>query len=258
MRTHRSDRNNSGQVLVITSLIVVMLLLSTFICVTETTKNAPLYAAEANSSFSSFRLGTIHAIMSALANVSNGGSSSILTADLNKYKWMVGNHSYDAILNLTFTPRSISPYSGGIWSSWNTDGTGVSSAYVNFAWNSSGTSSVYYSAYAINVTTDISMTGVYTRLSGAQKQANVTVNLLNEGKPALARNFTVYYEYDGSTWPSETWIQASPTITDYGNGTYFMSFTATTSSRGDPLLVSVRCHDLRYIFVRANCTLTRV
>lgn len=255
MKTTTSNRRNSGQVLVITSLIVVMLLLSTFIYVAETVKNAPVYETVANQGFSAYRLGAIHTIISALANVSNGGATGILVTDLANYKWMVGNHSFDAMLNATFSPRSTSPYQDGLWLSWGSSGIGVSSAYVSFVWNSCGTSTTFYSEYAVNMTSDIRIDGYYTRLTGTLKQANVTVNLLNEGNPALARNFTVYYEFNGDLNPEE-WVQASPSITDYGNGTYFMSFTASTQNRNDPLLVSVCCHDLRYIFVRANATFT--
>jgi hypothetical protein len=124
--------------------------------------------------------------------------------------------------------------------------------------NSSGTSATYYSEYAINVTSEIDVSGDYTLLTGSQKQVNVTCTLLNEGKPAQAQNFTVYYERDGSLSPEE-WIQVtSPSIIDYGNGTYLISFTAETTNPDDPLLVSVHSQDLRQILIRANVTCTQV
>jgi subtilase family serine protease len=124
--------------------------------------------------------------------------------------------------------------------------------------NSSGTSATCYSEYAINVTSELNVNGQYTLLNGSLKQVNLTCNILNEGKPALAQNFTVYYEQDGSL-STEEWIQvASPSITDYGNGTYRMSFTANTTSPADPMLISVYSQDLRHVFVKANVTCTMV
>lgn len=257
MQKPSSRRRNSGQVLVITSLIIVMLLLSTFIYVAETVKNAPVYKAEANPGFSAYRLGTIHTVISALAAVSNGGLVSVLTENLLKYQWVVGNHTYDAILNATFSPQNTSPYEDGFWLSWGNSGTGVSSAEVNFVWNSSGTSTNFYSAYSVTISSDISIVGTYTLLTGTLKQANVTVNLFNEGKPALASNFEVYYEYNGNLNPEE-WMPVSPSVTDYGNGTYLLSFTASTQNRNNPLLISIGCYDMRSIFVRANTALIKV
>ena len=102
------------------------------------------------------------------------------------------------------------------------------------------------------------MNGYYEALTGSLKQVNVTCNVLNEGKPALTQNFTVYYEQDGSL-STEEWVQvASPSITDYGNGTYTMSFTAETTNPDDAMLVSVHSHDLRYILTQANVTCIQV
>ena len=159
---------------------------------------------------------------------------------------------------MDFTPLNTTPYQDGVWISWDSSGKGVSSAYVNLALNSSGTSATYYSEYAVNVTSELNVNGVYTPLTGALKQVNLTCNVLNEGKPASAQNFTVYYEQDGSLSPEE-WVQVtSPSITDYGNGTYIISFTAETTNPADPMLVSVYSHDLRQILTRANVTCAQV
>jgi hypothetical protein len=257
MKTRNSSRGNSGQVLIIVSLIVTMLLLSTALYVAETTKEGAVYEAEVEPAFSAYRLGTMHTIISALSNISNGGSADILVADLNQFNSVVGNHSFNAIFKMEFTPFNMMPYQDGVWIDWGSSGKGISSAYVNFILNSSGTSATYYSEYAVNITSEIDVSGEYM-LNGTLKQATVACTVLNEDKPALARNFTVYYEQDGSLSPEE-WLQvASPSITDYGNGTYLMSFTAETTNPDDPLLVSVHCHDLRYIFIKANATCTQV
>jgi len=194
MKTRNPRRGNSGQVLIIVSLIVTMLLLSTALYVAETEKDVPVYEAEAESTFSAYKLGTMHTIISALSNISNGGSTDVLVADLNQFNSVVGNHSFNAIFKMEFTPFNMAPYQDGVWIDWGSSGKGVSSAYVNFILNSSGTAATYYSEYAVNITSEIDVSGVYTLLNGSLKQTTVTCTVLNEGKPALARNFTVYYE----------------------------------------------------------------
>lgn len=258
MKNRNLSRGNSGQVLIIVALIVTMLLLSTALYVAETEKDVAVYKSEVEPAFSAYRLGTMHTIISVLSNISNGGTTDVLVADLNKFKSMVGNHSFNAIFKMEFNPFNMAPYQDGVWIEWSSSGKGISSVYVNFILNSSGTSATYYSEYAVNITSEIDVTGEYTALNGTLKQATVRCTVFNEGQPALARNFTVYYEQDGSLSPEE-WVQVtSPNISDYGNGTYLISFTAETTNPDDPLLVSVHCHDLRYIFIKANATCTQV
>jgi hypothetical protein len=254
----RSNRRNSGQVLVIASLVVTLLLLSTALYVSEIEKNATVCEQKVNPAFSEYKLGVTHTVISAMANVSNGGSADVLAADLNQFKSIVDAHSFNAIVEIDCTPLNSAPYQDGIWISWGDSGRGISSAYVNLVLNASGTSATYYSEYAVNVTTKIEVNGQYTLLTGSLKQVNVTCNILNEGKPAPAQNFTVYCEQDGSL-STEEWVQVvSPSITNYGNGTYTMSFTAETTNPEDPMLVSVHSHDLRFILTQANVTCTQV
>jgi hypothetical protein len=258
MKTRNSNRRNSGQVLIIASLVVTLLLLSTALYVSEIEKNAAVYESRVDPAFSAYKLGTMHTVISALANISNGGSADVLVADLNQFETIVNSHSFNAIVKMDCTPLNVTPYQDGVWISWGSSGQGISSAYVNFILNSSGTSASYYSEYAINVTSEIDVNGYYTLLTGSLKQVNLTCNILNEGNPALAQNFTVYYERDGSLSPEE-WVKvASSSITDYGNGTYVISFTAETTNPDDPMLVSVHSHDLRYILTKANVTCTQV
>lgn len=178
----------------------------------------------------------------------------VLADDLDFFRAVLANHSYDAMVNLDFNCLNVSPYQNGVWISWGLDGKGVSSAYVDFALNCSGLSSTMFSAYSVNITSTISVSGTYTVVNDSVKQTTLVCNLLNEGQPALARNFTVYYEQDGSL-ETEEWITVqSPSVTNHGNGTYLMSFAAETLNPSDPLMVSVHCWDSRSIFVRANVT----
>ena len=244
--------------LVIAALVVTLLLLSTALYVSEVEKNAAVYEQRVNPAFSEYKLGIMHTVISSLVNVSNGGSATVLGANLDQFKGIVEANSFNAMVTMDCTLLNSTPYQNGIWISWGTNGRGTSSAYVNLVLNASATSSDYYSEYAVNVTSEIEVNGYYSVLTGSMKQVNLTCNVLNEGKPALAQNFTVYYEQDGSLLPEE-WVQVtSPSLTDYGNGTYTLSFTAETTNPDDPMLVSVHSHDLRYIFTQANVTCTQV
>jgi hypothetical protein len=256
--TQKLSRRSSGQGLIIAALVVTLLLLSTAVYVSEIEKNTAVYDLRVDPTFSAYKLGATHTVISALANISNGGSTDVLVTDLNQFKSVVNSHSFDAIVKMDLTFLNTTPYQDGVWISWGSSGHGISGVYVNLILNSSGTSANYYSEYAINVTSEIDVNGYYASLTGSTKQVNLTCNVLNEGKPALAQNFTVYYEQDGSLSPEE-WVQVtSPSITDYGNGTYTISFTADTTNPDDPMLVSVQSHDLRNVFIQTNVTCTQV
>jgi len=229
-------------------------MLSTALYVSETENNTLNQAVGINDVLQVYRLGTTHSIISALANITNGGDIGILTEDLDYFKAVAGNHSYDTIAKLEYNQSNVSPYQDGVWISWGQDGVGISGAHVDFALNCSGLSSTLFAEYSVNITSAISVNGNYASVNGSLKATNVTFNLLNEGKPALARNFTLYYEQDGSL-STEDWITAqSPSVVDYGNGTYLISFTAETLHPSDPLMVSLHCQDSRSIFIRANLT----
>ncbi|MGF3522009.1 MAG: hypothetical protein ACQXXJ_02805, partial [Candidatus Bathyarchaeia archaeon] len=145
-------------------------------------------------------------------------------------------------------------YSEGFCFSWATNGTGVSSAYVSVSLRSTSASADYSSDFSVNVTSKIVVTGEYELLTDTNKQVNVTCTFYNEDTYALAGNFTVYYEYDGELSTEEWLTPASLTVLDYGNGTYFCSFTAATRNRADPMVVSVRGVDARGILTVANVT----
>ena len=58
---------------------------------------------------------------------------------------------------------------------------------------------------------------------------------------------------------TDGWVKVdSPSITDFGNGTYSVSFTTETDQSNDPLLVSMLCQDQRGISVGANVTCTNI
>lgn len=251
------NHKNSGQTLIITALVIALLILSVVYGVFEAGRRSEMRSSTTlNSHVLATKLGLRNTVTGALVNVSNGGDSEILSTNLDKYASMLGDQSYFGKCTVLFTALDDSPYQSGMWISWGSDGTGVSSAYTNFTLIFTRTEASLQLEHTINVTTRIDIEGVYSKLDGAFKKVNVTCRILNEGEPALANNISLYYEYDGELSTQE-WITAdSPTITDYGNSTYTISFIAETQTIDDPLLVSAQIHDLRDIFVVANATFT--
>jgi hypothetical protein len=250
-------RDNSGQVLVITSLLVTLLLLSTAIYVIETEKEIPTIGNN-NNPFLAYKQSARNTLISALANVTSGGESAVLTTDLNKLKETITSHSYQAILEMDFTLLNSAPYQEGFWISWGTDGRGVSSTYVSFVFDSSSSSTTSNLEYAVNVTSDVSLSGEYRHLNDTSKQVNLIANVFNEGKPASANSLTFYFDFDGSLL-TEDWVKVdSPNITNFGTGTYSVAFFAETDRPSDPIIVSMYCQDQRGILVGADLTCTSI
>jgi hypothetical protein len=191
----------------------------------------------------------VNTLISALANVTNGGNAGVLTEDLNELDTAITADSYQDLLQMDYSPLNVAPYQNGFWIAWGADGQGISGAYVSFAFKSSGVSTNSNLAYDVNVTTAADLSG-HLQLNSSITQANLTVNILNEGKPALAQNFTFYFEN-----ATDGWVKVGfPSITDFGNGTYSASFK--TNQLSDSLLVSMLCQDQRGISVEANVTCT--
>jgi len=258
MKKRNLKHNSSGQVIIITALLVTSLLLSTAIYVIETEKEVPTAETNQNNVFPTYKQSTVNTLISALANVTDGGNPSVLTDDLNELNTAITSDSYQAILQMDYTPLNVPPYQNGIWISWGTNGQGISSAYVSFAFNSSGFSTASDLEYSVNVTTQADLSGNYFQLDNNSTQVNLTINLLNEGAPALAQNFTFNFEYKGSLL-TQNWVKVdSPSVTDFGNGTYSVSFITENDPLNDPLLVSMLCQDQRGILVGASVTCTNI
>jgi len=259
MERNLRNRKNSGQTLIITALVISLLILSVVYGVFESVRRGEMRSATTlNSHVLSTKLGLRNTVTSSLVNVSNGGENGILSTNLNEYASIIGDQSYFGKCSVLFTALNIAPYQSGMWISWGSDGTGVSGAYANFTLVFTRTESDLQLEHPTNVTTRLDVEGTYSKLGGTDKQVNVTCRLFNEGEAALANNITLYYEHDGD--PSDQdWIAApSPSITDYGNGTYTISFTAGTQTSNDPMLVSAHVYDLRDVFVLANATCTEI
>ncbi|MCW3982995.1 MAG: hypothetical protein NWE96_03255 [Candidatus Bathyarchaeota archaeon] len=255
----RSFKSNCrGQVLVVTALLVALLLLSTAIYVIEVGKNVPEAQQVEGTSFAVYKTSFRSALISALANVTGGGDRNVLSTDLSALKATILAHSYKAMLTIEYSTQNNAPYSDGFWISWGTNGKGVSSVSSSFDLSASGLSGSSELQFALNVTSALEYSGTYIRLADNAKQVTLTIKVLNEGTPALAQNFTVYIDHDGTT-STVDWVEiTSPNVVDFGNGTYRVSFVEDTAERTSPVIVSLLCQDKRGILIgaEATCTLT--
>jgi hypothetical protein len=200
------------------------------------------------------KLGSRNVVTGSLSNISKNGASSVLAANLARWATLVNTQSQFGKSTLSYAEEESPPYSTGVWLSWNTQGYGVSSSVVHFAFNLSDREVDTDLAYVVNITTRLNIEGISKTILGDEKQVNVTFNLLNEGKPALAHQITLYYRFSTS-WLAPN-VSNNYAITDYGNGTYKASFDANIPS--SIVEVSLSVIDQRQILVKANATCTRV
>ena len=251
----RNSRRCSGQILVLAILVVSLILLSTQLYIHEVGRSLEGHQSiRVNDFVLAVKLGSKHMVIGSLANISMGGDYSTIFVNLEGWaSFIEGLYQFGKPV-LNFTLRNTLPYTNGTRLSWGTDGYGVSSAYVAFNFSLSDRQVNVQLPYAVNVTTSLVLEAVYRTLQGSLKQVNVTCNVLNEGNPALAENVTVLYEDSGSWLRADE--QSGYTFTDYGNGTYLISFEVDILEEN--VNVSAQVYDLRGIYVQANVTCTNV
>lgn len=250
MKNRSFRRSRGGQVIVITALMVALVLLSTAIFVIETEKDVPSAAADTDS-FSAIQQAARSTLISALANLTNGGTPSVLTSDLGKLESAILYSSYQSILQLQFTASNTAPYQNGFHiSPPSTNGQGVSVACITLEINSTAADSTARLECTITVVSEVYLSGTYLPQGDDQTQITLTIAVYNEGSPALARSLSFYFENAAGAWTNA----GAPTTNDYGNGTYTASFTAETGQLSFPLHVSAVCVDQRGIVTVANAT----
>ena len=200
------------------------------------------------------RLGFKNVVTGSLVNISTGGDSSILGANLEGWASFVGRLYQFGKPVINFTLRNATSYTNGTQISWGTNGFGVSGVYVDFNFSLADGQVNVQLPHTLNVTTSLVVEGIYQTLAGNTKWINVTCNMFNEGNPALAQNITIFYE------SSSSWLRADEqsnySFVDYGNGTYRISFEAEVLE--ESVNVSAQAYDLRGIYVQANTTCTNI
>ncbi len=241
-----------GQVLIVAAFAISILLLSANVYIY---RNSRIDASPAYGTLIDYaqhiRLGSIHAVTASLVNVSNGGASSNLGDNLDRWEAFTRGDYRFGICDLNATLGSQVPYSDGIWLDWGTSGVGVSSAYVEFTLNIGGRGAEVDWAFPVNRTTEMRVSGSYTVIVGDQKAVTVTMSMLNEGFPALAQSTSLEY-LDTGLW-NDASLEGDYTAMDYGNGTYRFTFSAEVP--GNQINIRMRVNDVRGVFVEAQETL---
>jgi hypothetical protein len=251
MGSHDFRANKSGQVIIVSALLVALVLLATALYVIEVGKQVPMAdASEPNISYD-YEQSARSTLISALANASGSGSPDVLCIDLAELRTVILTNSYQALLTMNYQTLNSSGYQNGLWIYRGAEGKGISSSYASFAFTSSSPSATSTQEYTLNVTSAMQLSGSYQQLNETIRQVHLTINLSNEDKPALMHNFAVSYQ-NATEWV----IVDSPTTFGFGDGAYSVTFNAESTQPSDPLVISLVCQDARGIFVGANLTCT--
>lgn len=247
----KNCRQCSGQILVIAVFVVSVILLSTQLYIYETSRSLERERTVRVADFvSAVRLGSKHVVIGSLANISQGRNNSNLESSLDGWTHFVGSLYQFGKPVLNFMLNHAAPYNNGTHISWETNGSGVSSAHVDFTLSLTQRQAQVQLPYIWNLTTSLMIHGFHRTVSGNTKQINVTCSLFNEEHPTLAQNITVLFETSNS-WLSAT-EQSNYNFTDHGNGTYTASFEAEALE--ESVNVSAQAYDMRGIYVQANTT----
>jgi len=229
-------------------LLVALVLLTTALYVIEVEKYVPTVEANAVDSFDSYKPALKSTLISALANASSGGSTNILASDLAQLKDAFLSHSYNSMLTFDYSLKNSGGYTNGIRMDWGSSGSGTSAASAIFTFKSSNSMGNSAASYTVELSSQMQVSGSYIQQEEV-KQVTLTVQVQNEGSPALAETFVFHYQ-NGAEWVTVD----SPVIVDHGDGSYTVTFSAQTSQQGEPLTVSSLLLDRRGITVEANLT----
>ena len=242
-----------GQVLIVAAFAISILLLSANVYIY---RNSRIDASPAYDPLIDYaqhiRLGTIHAVTASLVNVSNGGASSNLGDNLDRWEAFTRGDYRFGVCDLNASLGSQAPYSDGVWLDWGSSGLGVSSTYVDLSLDISGRGAEVNWSFPVNRTTEMRVSGSYTVIVGDQKGVTVTLSMLNEGSPALAQSTSLEY-WDTGLW-NDASLEGDYTAMDYGNGT--IRFTFSVDIPGAQVDIRMQAIDERGVFVQAQETLS--
>src|SRR5512139_3926856 len=102
MTKRNLKQNTSGQMLIVSALLIALLLISTAIYVIDVGKKVPTVQDSCDPNFAAYQGSIRNALISALANVTNGGTNT-LSANLESLKTLLLTHSYRALLTMNYT-----------------------------------------------------------------------------------------------------------------------------------------------------------
>jgi len=247
----QKNRQNSAQILVLTALLIALIMVSVEAYIMSISSPLKCVNDLSEGLIRNFKAGSRNVVIGCLSNISRGSSNLILKEDIERWIHFLKKHCYWGELSVTYKLTSDSRYSDGVWILWREDGVGVSSASMEFVLNLENEEKKITFQYLINVTTFIRVKAVSDWKAGIHK-ITITIHLYNEGRGALAKNITIFYQENFGNW-TYAGALSSYRLTDYGNGTYIAYFEV-----GPPRTfnrkINVNCLDQRSIFVQANTT----
>ncbi len=241
-----------GQVLVVAALAIALTILTTQAYVQELNRTKII---SEHGLLADYILGIAqesrHVVMASLINISCGGAVSNFEANLERWEAFVAGAYYFGRCDLNATLASSPPYSDGVWLNWGTNGSGISSACADFTLNLGGQRVEVDLDFSINVTSRVEVSGSYNDLGGDSKEVSISVNLENEGAPALAGNIVLGYLKSG-IWEDPKNLD-SYTELDCGDGSY--RYTFVDMIPGTFVRVRAQVFDLRGVYFEAEASL---
>jgi len=180
-----------------------------------------------------------------------GGAVTNLGSYLVRWESFVGGDYAYGLCYLNSTSASQAPYSEGIWIDWGDDGSAVTGAYSDYTFNISGRGAETDLSLTVNVTTRVQISGSFEDMGGGSKAVTITMQLTNDGSPALYRNVTPEV-MTSAGWTDMTAL-GDYAEQDHGNGTYTYTFISDISGSDVPVRFMV--HDKRGVYVMAEVTL---
>lgn len=194
--------------------------------------------------------GSGHAVTASLVNISQGGSTSVLSENMGRWGDFVEADYRFGLINVSHTLHNQAPYSDGVWLDWGENGTGVSSVAVDFDLDLGGRGVESGLGFPVNVTTSLDVSGDWLPSGLGYKWVIVDMVLQDDEGYALGGDFLVEYE-------DNVWLDAASAATynwnDYGNGSYRCEFN--TTHPGGLVRIRTQVHDRRDIFVQAEIRL---
>lgn len=181
----------------------------------------------------------------------NGETVADLDSYLVRWESFVGGDYAYGLCYLNSTPASQASYSEGIWLDWGEDGIGVTGACSDYTFNISGRGAEIDLSFTVNMTTRVQVSGSFEDMGGDNKAVTATMQLTNDGSPALYRDITPEV-MTSAGWTDMTAL-GDYVEQDHGNGTYTYTFTSDISGSNVPVRFMV--HDKRGVYVMAEVTL---
>ncbi len=175
MEKRNFKSNKSGQVIIVTALVISVLFLSTAIYVIEVGKEAPTVEPNQSNVFLDYKQQITNTMISALANATGGSNPNILGTDLAELKTVILANSYQAMLTMDYSTLNSNGYKNGLLISWDTNGQGVSSACASFVFASSSHSANSNIEYTLNVTSAMNSSGTCRQINDTYKASKLNI-----------------------------------------------------------------------------------